>query len=67
MRIYRYNPTPSAFGRRGGVLFGVAVSFLLPVPWVLPTVMHILPASGQLRIYPRKPQGGVMCITPCKR
>ncbi|MCL2631067.1 MAG: hypothetical protein FWD49_06065 [Firmicutes bacterium] len=22
------------------------------MPWVLPTVMHILPASGQLRIYP---------------
>ncbi|MCL2630523.1 MAG: hypothetical protein FWD49_03230 [Firmicutes bacterium] len=22
------------------------------MPWVAPTVIHILPASGQLRIYP---------------
>ncbi|MCL2631390.1 MAG: hypothetical protein FWD49_07760 [Firmicutes bacterium] len=46
MRIYRYTPTlpPKAEGW-GYEVWCVCLAF----PWVAPTVMHILPASGQLR------------------
>ncbi|MCL2630609.1 MAG: hypothetical protein FWD49_03685, partial [Firmicutes bacterium] len=43
-------PHPSCLWHEGwGIRAWVGYSAFMP--WVLPTVIHILPASGQLRIY----------------
>ncbi|MCL2630645.1 MAG: hypothetical protein FWD49_03880 [Firmicutes bacterium] len=44
-----------AYPARFGAVTDISIcwlAFSYSVPWVLPTVMHILPTSGQLWIYP---------------